>query len=239
MTYALGLALLAGALSTLSPCVLPLVPIVLGTAAGEHRAGPLALAGGVAISFVAIGLFVAVIGFEIGLDGEAFRTGSAIVLILLGVTLLAPSLAARLTTAAGPLGNWADQRLRALSPRGLSGQFLVGLLLGALWSPCAGPTLGAASALAAQGRDLGQVALTMTLFGLGAAAPLLLLGALSREAMLRWRGRLMSAGGGLKKGLGVLVIVLGAATLFGFDRSVETALVNASPAWLTTLTTQF
>ncbi len=239
MVPAYGFALAAGALSTLSPCVLPLVPIVIGTAAGEHRAGPVALAGGVALSFTAIGLFIAVIGFEIGLDGEAFRTVSAWLLAVIGAVLVAPALGARASAALGPVGAWADGRLRAFAPRGLGGQFVVGLLLGALWSPCTGPTLGAASALAAQGRDLGHVGATMLLFGLGAAAPLLLIGSLSREALLAWRGRLIGAGGALKKGLGVLLLVSGIAALTGTDRSLETLLVNLSPDWLTRLTTQF
>jgi cytochrome c-type biogenesis protein len=70
----LGLAFLAGLVSILSPCVLPVLPIVLGAAASEHRSGPLALVMGVALSFVAIGLFVATVGYAIGLDGERFRT---------------------------------------------------------------------------------------------------------------------------------------------------------------------
>jgi tripartite-type tricarboxylate transporter receptor subunit TctC len=70
-----GLAFLAGLLSVLSPCVLPLLPIVLGAAAMEHRMGPAALAGGVALSFVAIGLFVATAGFAIGLEIEFIRAG--------------------------------------------------------------------------------------------------------------------------------------------------------------------
>ena len=147
----LGLALLAGLLSVLSPCVLPLLPIVLGAAASERRAGPLALAAGVALSFVAIGLFVATIGFAIGLDGEKFRTAAAVLMIGVGVVLAAPNLQARLAAAGGPISNWADQRINAIQSRGLAGQFGIGLLLGAVWSPCVGPTLGAASVLAAQG----------------------------------------------------------------------------------------
>ena len=69
---ALGLAFLAGVLTVLSPCVLPLLPIVLGAAASQHRLGPLALAGGLALSFTAIGLFVATIGFAAGLDTGFF-----------------------------------------------------------------------------------------------------------------------------------------------------------------------
>ena len=71
----IGLALLAGILSTLSPCVLPLMPIVLGAALGEHRYGPVALAAGLSLSFVVIGLFVATVGFAAGLDQEVFRRG--------------------------------------------------------------------------------------------------------------------------------------------------------------------
>lgn len=239
MSGAVGLAFLAGVLSTLSPCVLPLLPIVLGSAASEHRWGPIALAVGLTLSFVAVGLFVAVIGFSIGLGGNFFRAVSALALVGVGVVLVVPRVQARFAMAAGPFGDWADARLRALSPRGIAGQFAVGLLLGALWSPCVGPTLGAASTLAAEGRDLGQVTLTMSLFGLGAALPLLGLGVVSREALMRWRGRLMSAGDSVKKALGAMLIMIAGATLFGFDRIIETALVEASPAWLTTLTTRF
>lgn len=231
------LAFLAGILSTLSPCVLPLLPIVLGTALTQHRLGPVALAAGLATSFVAIGLFIATIGFSIGLDGGVFRLAAAIVLMLIGLVMIVPCLQAQVALAAGPVGNWAEQRFGNVSGSGLSGQFAVGLLLGAVWSPCVGPTLGAASVLAAQGRDLGQVALTMTAFGLGAALPLLLLGLVSREAMLRWRGRLMSAGQGPKLAMGTVLIAVGILIATGLDKRFEAVLVEHSPEWLTRLTT--
>ena len=239
MSGTLGLALLAGLLSTLSPCVLPLLPIVLGAAATEHRLGPAALAAGLASSFVAVGLFVATLGFSLGLDGERFREGAAILLLGLGVVLLAAPLQARIAVAAGPAGAWIGDRLGGLSRTGVRGQFGVGLLLGAVWSPCVGPTLGAASVLAAEGRDLGRVALTMGVFGLGAAAPLLLIGSLSREVLVGWRRTLTKTGGALRVAFG-LVLVLGAgAVLTGADKRVETRLVSAAPAWLTDLTSRY
>src|ERR1700694_3048935 len=89
MTFApLGFALLSGLLSTLSPCVLPILPIVIGTAASQHKYGPAALAGGLAVSFVAIGLFVATVGFAVGLDGTVFRRASAVLMIAIGLVLL-------------------------------------------------------------------------------------------------------------------------------------------------------
>ena len=236
---ALGLAFLAGTLSVLSPCVLPLVPIVLGTAASEHRWGPLALAAGLALSFTIIGLFVATIGFAVGLDTDLFRTVSAVLLIGVGLVLLVPRLQEQFALAAGPVSQWAGGHLDNYAATGLAGQFGLGILLGAVWSPCVGPTLGAASLLAAKGENLGEVALTMLVFGIGAALPLMLLGFLSREAMQRWKGRMLEAGKGGKTLLGVLLLAIGLLIATGLDKRLETALVDASPEWLTQLTTRF
>jgi cytochrome c biogenesis protein CcdA len=235
----LGLALLAGVLSVLSPCVLPLLPIVLGTAASAHRLGPLALAVGLALSFTAIGLFVATVGFAAGLDTGVFRTVSAILLIGVGLVLLVPKLQEQFALAAAPVSNWAGSYTDNFTPSGLAGQFGLGLLLGAVWSPCVGPTLGAASVLAAKGEDLGQVTLTMLAFGIGAALPLMLLGFVSREAMMRWRGRLMETGSLGKTLLGLLLVVVGLLVATNLDKRIEALLVDASPTWLTELTTKF
>jgi cytochrome c-type biogenesis protein len=236
---ALALALLAGVLSALSPCVLPLLPIVLGAALTEHRFGPVALAAGVAVSYVAVGLFVATVGFAIGLDQGLLRNIAAALLIVIGAVLLLPRLQSQLAVAAGPFGNWAQNQAGGLSTRGLTGQFALGLLLGMVWSPCVGPTLGAASVLAAQGKDLGHVAVTMIAFGIGAAAPLIVLGLASREVLPHWRERLLKAGKTGKYALGALLLLLGVLIVSGLDRQLETALVDASPAWLTQLTTRF
>jgi len=235
----IGLALLAGLLSTLSPCVLPLVPIVVGTALGEHRFGPVALAAGLALSFVVIGMFVATIGFAVGFDQEIFRSIAAFLLILIGGALLMPRLQMRLATAAGPIGNWAQAQASGLSPHGLGGQFVVGLVLGAVWSPCVGPTLGVASILAARAENLTLVALIMFAFGIGAALPLLVIGMMSREALGRWRSRFLNAGNSGKAFLGIVLIAVGGFILSGLDKRMEAILVAASPTWLTELTTRF
>jgi cytochrome c biogenesis protein CcdA len=228
-------AFVAGVLTVLSPCVLPILPIVLSAAASERKYGPAALAAGLAVSFVAVGLFVATIGYT----AELFRQIAAALMIVLGAVLLLPSLQARLAVASGPIANWTDRRFGTQHGGGHGGQFAVGLILGAVWSPCVGPTLGAASLLAAQGRHLPQVAASMFVFGLGAALPLLGIGLASREALQRWRTRLLTAGQIMKIGFGTLLIVFGALVLAGIDKRVETALVDASPQWLTDLTTRF
>ena len=235
----LGLAFMAGVLSILSPCVLPILPIVLGAAASEHRWGPAALAAGLAASFVVIGLFVATIGYSIGLDGDRLRYVAATLMISIGVVLLVPRLQAQLAAAGAPLQTWSDRRFGGSPRSGIAGQVSVGLLLGAVWSPCVGPTLGAASILAAQGRDLGAVGATMLSFGLGAGLPLAALGLLSREAVLRWRSRMMSGGARARAAFAMLLVTSGVLVVSGLDKRIETLVVDHSPQWLTDLTSRF
>jgi cytochrome c biogenesis protein CcdA len=236
---ALALAFAAGVLSVLSPCVLPILPIVLGATLTDRKAGLVALAAGLSISFVTVGMFVATIGYSLGLDANVFRYVAVSLMVAIGVVLMLPQLQTQLAAANAPLANWTDRHFGSQRRTGISGQFWIGVLLGAVWSPCVGPTLGAASLLAAQGRNLPQVAITMFVFGIGAALPLLLLGLLSREAMAQWRIRLRSAGQVTKVGLGIVFVAIGALVLTGLDKSIEAALVAASPQWLTDLTTRF
>ncbi len=235
----LALAFLAGLFSTLSPCVLPLIPLVLGAALTAHRFGPVALAGGLALSFATIGLFVATIGFSIGLSGDSFRVVSAVLMTAVGLLLLIKALQDRLSALLSPIADLFQSRLGIAKGNGLVGQFGVGLLLGAVWSPCVGPTLGVASVLAAQGQDLTQVGLTMVMFGLGAALPLLVLGALSQEALKRRRAQFAKTGNLGKRALGGALILFGVLILSGADKQLEAYLVDASPEWLTSLTTRF
>ena len=235
----LALAFAAGLLSILSPCVLPLVPIVLGAAIVAHPLGRVALAAGLSLSFTVLGLLLALVGFGLGIDAGMLRLAAAAIMVGLGMILLVPSWQARLAAAGGPISGWADRRFGGAASSGLGGQFGIGLLLGAVWSPCVGPTLGAASLLASQGHDLLRVALTMAVFGVGAALPLIFLGLLSRATLMRVRSGLMSAGKLGKGLLGAAFILIGVAIVSGADKKIEAALVDASPQWLTELTTSF
>ena len=236
-TFALGY--LAGVLSTLSPCVLPLLPILIATALAQHRFGPLALAAGLTLSFAVVGLFIATLGASIGLDQGVLRQGAAVLLIAFGIVLLVPALQQRFASATARLGASGGGLLARLSGTGWAGQFSVGLVLGLVWSPCVGPTLGAATTLAAQGRHLGQIALLMLLFGLGAGTPLVLIGGLSREAMARTRARLLRVGQRGKGLLGAALVLMGGFILSGWDKGFEAWVVDHSPPWLTELTTRF
>ena len=234
---AYGLSFLAGGLSTLSPCVLPLLPILLGTAASAHRLGPLALAGGLMLSFTAVGVFVASLGAALGIDQALLRDVAAVILLGFGILLLSSRLQERFAVAASGLSGAGNHLLSRVTLDGLGGQLVLGLVLGIVWSPCVGPTLGAAVTLASQGESLAQVALVMALFGLGAGLPLMLLGFASREAMLRVRGRLLAVGSLGKQVLGGVMALLGVAILSGGDKLFEAWALRAAPSWLVTLTT--
>jgi cytochrome c biogenesis protein CcdA len=234
-----GIALVAGLLTTLSPCVLPLIPLLMGSAVSAHRLGPWALAVGVALSFTAAGVLLASVGASLGLDGETFRRMAALLMTAFGLILLSGRLQALFVRATSGLSNSGHALLARFTLDGLGGQFILGLLLGIVWSPCVGPTLGAATTLASQGRNLAQISLLMAVFGVGASLPLLLIGSLSRAALLRIRGSLKTTGERGKQVLGLALLLLGALILFHADHRLEAWLLDHSPAWLTALTTQY
>ena len=234
-----GLALSAGLLSTLSPCVLPIVPILLGSAMNAHRRAPIALALGLAISYAAIGTALAWAGTAFELDSKLVRRIGAALLGLFALVILSSSLQERFAVATSGIGNAGNRWLSRLHLSGLYGQFVVGLVLGIIWSPCVGPTLGMAIVLASQGKHLAGSAAHMGLFSVGAALPIVILGYISRSAMMSVRGKLLQAGRAGKIALGIAMLTIAVATISGGDRQAETWLVAHSPGWLTNLTTRF
>jgi cytochrome c-type biogenesis protein len=234
-TYTLGF--LAGTASILSPCVLPLLPILIASALSRHRLGPVGLALGLGLSFAAVGIFVATLGAAIGLDSDTFRRGAAVLMVVCGVAMLSARLQAGFSRFSAGLSNAGHGMLARIGGNGFAGQCAIGLLLGVVWSPCVGPTLGAAATLAAQGRNLAHIAVLMAVFGLGAGLPLMILGEVSRASVQRMRGSLAFAGQAGKRVLGVLFVLLGVLVLSGWDHALEAAVLSVSPAWLTQFTT--
>jgi len=234
-----ALAFAAGAFTILSPCVLPLVPVVLGCSARRNRYGPVALAAGLVVAFAAVGFIVAAFGAALGIDSLAVRQAGSVVLCLVGIVLLAPRLQDQLAMVGTPLVAWATERQAHLDRYGLWGQAAIGALLGIVWSPCVGPTLGAATALAASGENLGEAAVVMVAFGLGIAAVLLVLAFAARSVVNRWRGTLMAAGGGGKKLLGGILVVIGVMILTGLDRRLEATILDFQPDWVIEWSSKF
>jgi cytochrome c biogenesis protein CcdA len=170
---------------------------------------------------------------------DGFRLFAAVVMGIIGILLISSRLQERFAIAMSGVSGAGNSLLSKVTIDGLLGQFLIGILLGLVWTPCVGPTLGAAITLASQGRDLGKIVFVMAIFGLGAGLPLALLGMLSRGAMMKAKGRLGNAGKFGKQLLGGFLIVISLLVMTGQDKALESFLLKHSPDWLTDLTTTF
>lgn len=219
----------AGLLTALSPCVLPALPIVVGSATAAHRHGPLALATGMTASFTAVGLALSAAGSVAGLSESGLRMLAASMLVGAGVLMFATPLQNLTSRLLSPLAS-AASRLANATGGGLTGQFAVGTLLGGVWSPCAGPTLGAAIGLASTGDSMARASMMMAAFGLGSSLPLVATAYAARH-LLRRRGRLLAAGALAKPVFGFALVVMGAFVMTGTDKLVEAALLARLPQW--------
>ena len=226
------LGYLAGLLTLINPCVLPVLPIVLTTALQAHRLGPVALAAGMSLAFVALGLGVATLGRSVGLDAETVAQAGAILMIGFGVVLLVPRLNAGFAMATGGMASRADVGLDHIDRTGLRGQFLGGALLGAVWSPCVGPTLGGAISLASQGQSLVWAGAIMLGFATGVSTVILALGYGARAALQRRRALMRKISERAKPIMGIVFVAVGLIMLTGALRPFETWLLNVLPYWL-------
>jgi cytochrome c biogenesis protein CcdA len=234
---ALVLAYAAGVLTTINPCVLPLLPVVLTTALLRGRFGPAVLALGLVAGFTTVGLAIGAAGAFLGLSEQHLRFVVASIFAGAGIVLLVPALDRRFAVALAPAGASGASLASRTADAGLPGQFAVGLLLGAIWVPCSGPTLGAALALAADAGGAAQAALRMAVFALGAASVLLLLSAGERALLARRREWLARATRMAKPLTGGAFLLVGLAVLSGLDKRAEAFLTEHAPEWLIVLTT--
>lgn len=223
------LAAAAGALGVLSPCVWPLVPVVMSAAATAGRAGPWLLTAGLSLSFALAGTALSFLLVSAGPDPELLRPVAGALLVLVALVMLWPALGARVSAALSALSG----RLGGAGPTATSawGQLGVGALLGLVWLPCVGPTLGAALGLASMGQSLPLAFLTMLAYGLGTGAVLLAAGLVSHRALVRARPGLLARAEQGRRLLGALLLLLGTLVLTGLDKRLEALAVPFVPEW--------
>lgn len=233
------LAYAAGLVVLLNPCVLPVLPILIGSALNEGRYGPAALTAGLVLSFCLFGFLILTLGFKIGLEQETTRQAAAVLLLAVGLLLLSTRAQAVFARLATPLASGGQTLLNRLSGRGVTGQFAIGLLLGLVWAPCVGPVLGVAIASASQGENLAQAFATFLVFGGGVATILLAFAYASRGLLELRSGGVRGAARWSKPLLGGILVAVGIAILTGWDKAAETALLAAMPDWLIAFTVGF
>ena len=222
----------AGLLTLINPCVLPVLPIVLASAAQGNKAGPIALAAGMGVTFVILGMLVATVGYSIGLTENLVAQIGASLMMAFGVMLLVPAFSRKFELATAGFAGNADQRMSDIQPNGLFGQFVGGALLGAIWSPCIGPTLGAAISLASQGQNLIWVTAILTSFAFGVGTIILALAYGTREALKNRQTSLRIFAQKSKPILGTVFIGVGLMIFFKIHHKLEGFLVELMPYWL-------
>lgn len=228
------LAYLAGLLTLINPCVLPVLPIVMASSLQTDARAPLALALGMGLSFVAVGTGISAIGPAFGLYPEDVTRIAALLMVGFGLVLVLPALGRRFSLASAGLAAAADARI-ARTPRGIGAEFAGGALLGAVWSPCIGPTLGAAIALASTGESLGQAAAIMSAFAAGVATLILAAAYGLRGWLRRNMGRALALSARARPVMGWVFIAVGAALFLGLNHVLEAAALRVLPAWLVDL----
>lgn len=227
---------LAGLLTLINPCVLPVLPIVVATALQSARLGPVAMAAGMSVTFVVFGLFVAAFGIGLGIDERLIANAGAVLMVVFGAILLIPGLSDRFADLTGGISKTADAKLDSVDRSGLRGQFLGGMLLGAVWSPCIGPTLGAAIGLASAGGSLLWAGAIMVAFALGVSTLIIVLAYGARQALQKYLRVIASKA---RPVMGVIFILVGLMILFKVHHFIEIWAVQNLPIWLQDLSVRF
>ena len=230
---------LAGLLTLINPCVVPVLPIVLATALQASKWGPAALAAGMSLSFVTLGVTVAAFGHALGIDEQMVANAGAVLMIGFGLVLLVPRFSEGFATATGGFAARADAEIDQLDRGSLRGQFLAGILLGAVWSPCVGPTLGGAISLASSGQSLGWATAIMISFAAGVSTILLGLG-YGAQSFLKGRQAMMrQIAVAARPVMGIIFVLVGIGILFKVHHMIEIWALDVLPIWLQDLSVRF
>ena len=229
----LGLSVAAGGLTTLSPCVFPLLPLVLGGAVQGHRLAPVAMGLGMMLSFAGIGVVLGALGPALGIDADTVRIAGAAMLIGFSLVMLVPALGDRFSRWMLPIASAANAASTRLDGSSLLSAAALGAVLGLVWSPCSGPLLGSALTLVASEGGALRGGVVLALFGLGAAIPLVAVAYASRSGFMRARDWIMARVERVRRGFAVLLGGMGIAILTGADKWVEARVLAWLPdAWV-------
>jgi cytochrome c biogenesis protein CcdA/thiol-disulfide isomerase/thioredoxin len=237
----LALALAAGVATIASPCVLPVLPLLLGAGSGgpgaatRERWRPPAVVAGFVLGFVGLTLLFGGTAQVAGLSAGTLRTAAALVMLAAGALMLLPTWGERAFAPTESLASAVQRWLPGGRP-GPAGSVLLGATLGLAWAPCAGPVLAAILALVA-GAQPGEAAPLLTAYGLGAGLPMLAIAFGGQWAMNRLKPLARHALR-VRQGLGAMVVLVAIAMLARWDAPAvawladKVSVTTASPSLL-------
>lgn len=223
-------AFLAGLVTIAGPCILPLLPIILGTStARTHPSRPLFIILGFILSFSFFAILFSVFGKSLGITPDAFRTISTVIIGLFGVMLLFPKLQEALFATLQPFVSKATPRTD-LAGGGLWSGFVLGASLGIVWTPCAGPVLGSILTLVAARQNLAQAGALLVAYALGAGMPMLAIAYGGQAAVTNVRAFSKYATT-IQRVFGLIIILVAISIYTGVDRDAQAWLILNAP-WL-------
>lgn len=230
MILLIAFAFLAGIVTILSPCILPVLPIILSSTIGGKDTGksrPIGVVVGFVLSFTFFTLFLSSIVKITGISADVLRTVSVFVIAGLGISLLIPKFQLMIEEL--------FSRLSRLLPRGNSKPgfgpgLLIGLSLGLLWTPCVGPILASVISLAISGTVTLDAFIITFAYSLGTAIPMLLI-MIGGQRMLQKVPWLLANTSKIQKIFGILMIITAVGIFYNVDRTLQTYILNTFPQY--------
>jgi cytochrome c biogenesis protein CcdA len=210
------LAFAAGMLTIAAPCVLPMLPVILGASVGHSDpTRPLFITAGFAVSFTLVAFLFGLFPTVLGLSQDTLRNVAVVLLLVFGALMIWPHpielLASRMSVVLGHIGDAGKQ-----AGSGKAGAFVLGASLGAVWAPCAGPVLGSILTLIASAENLDRAAVLLACYAVGAAVPMLLIAYGGQYVSTRVR-HLLRHTRALQQGFGVVIVLTAIAMFYQYD----------------------
>jgi cytochrome c-type biogenesis protein len=239
MSLILLSAFTAGILNSLSPCVFVTLPFVVNSALREGKKGPLFLSLGLIISFVLIGVVFSSATSLFFVSKEQVKIFSASFLLIVSLFFIFPFLSQKLADYSSSFSSKINNFLNSLKLNGLRGQLVIGLFLGAIWSPCSGPTLGFALSLITIQNEILSGALIMLVFGIAATIPLILVAYFSSDLVKKRSNKVNNLHSKVKVIMGVLIMLYALMVLTGLEKYFESIILNSTPEAILDLITKY
>ncbi len=228
MLIVLGFAFVAGVLTILAPCTLPVVPLVFGAAATGGRRRTLGILVGFSLTFVVAAVVLASALAAAGLTTDLLRIASAVVLGLVGLTLVSSRIEAWAERGLAPVAGFGKSLADGRPGDGLIGGLVLGGAIGLVWAPCVGPIMAAVIATAVtHGPSLVTVLIALA-YVAGAIVPIAIIAGWGRRASLAFEGAVRR--GRLRSGLGIAMLATAALVASGLDFTLEDRVATLLPA---------
>lgn len=218
-------AFLAGIVTVLSPCILPLLPIILSSSNGKGKQKPIGVVLGFVASFTFFTLFLSTIVKLSGIPADSLRLFSILVLATFGVSLLIPQVQTKIEML---FSTFANVMPSGKGKTGFFGGFLIGLSLGLLWTPCVGPILASVISLAITGSVNAQAFFITIAYAIGTAIPMFMI-MLAGSTALQKVPWLVKNTSKIQKIFGVLMILTALGIFFNVDRTFQTWVLTTFP----------